>query len=164
MSLTTRGDWVAYPDLEDVIDGCTTVFQRNFAAALAAVDARKSTPLNPNPPVDWVFGDKANLPQMPAMLITSHATQEESDEYDWRNQIYQLEIEAYYSGDDVQNLSRIMRRYGAAIDDTLRGNQSLGGVAKNVTNIKQQYWDSMSAKTGLFQVVRVTFDVAVITD
>lgn len=155
---------MASPDLEDVIQACVTVFQAQFAASLAAVDARKSDPLSPKAPVDWIFGDKGNLPQMPAMLFTGHGTDENEDEFQWRKQTYQLMIEAYYSGDNVENLSRIMRRYGAAIDDTLRSNQTLGGVVKNLTGIKQEYWDSMSAKTGLFQVVRVTFDVRVYTD
>ena len=157
---------MAYPDLEDVIQACQTVFQSQFAANLAAVDARKSDPLSPLPPTDWIFGDKSNLPQMPAMLFTGHDTQDTQDHYEWREQTYQLMIEAYYNGQDVEQLSRIMRRYGAAIDDTLRQNQRLGNLAgvQNITAIKQQYWDSMSAKTGLFQVVRVTFDVRVYTD
>ncbi len=157
---------MAYPDLEDVIQACQTVFQQNFAANLTAVDARKSDPLSPLPPATWIFGDKSNLPQMPAMLFTGHDTQDTQDHYEWREQTYQLMIESYYNGQDVEQLGRIMRRYGAAIDDTLRQNQTLGGLAgvQNITAIKQQYWDSMSAKTGLFQVVRVTFNVRVYTD
>lgn len=61
---------MAKPDLEDVIDSCMQVFKDQFTANLQAVDARKTTQLNPKPPVDWVFGDKDNLPQMPAMLFT----------------------------------------------------------------------------------------------
>lgn len=152
------------PDLEDVIQACLLVMQSNLPTNLATVDASKPQPLNPLPPAQWIFGDSGNMPQMPAVLVTGHATQEVKDEYNWRWQTYTLMVEAYYSGDNVQNLSRIMRRYGSAIDDTLRQNQTLGGVAKNITNIKEQYWDSMSAKTGLFQVVRVTFDVRVVTD
>jgi len=155
---------VAQPDLEDVIDALMQVFETQFPAALAAVDARKSMPLAPKAPVEWIFGDKGNLPQMPAMIFTGHNTSEQADEFEWRDQTYQLQIEGYYTSDDVSKLSRIMRRYGAAIDDTLRQNQSLGGVVKNLTNITQQYWDTMSGKTGLFQVVRVTFDVTLITD
>lgn len=157
---------MAQPDLEDVIQGCLATFQAQFPANLAAVDARKTDPLNPNPPQDWIFGDKGNLPQMPAMLFTGHDTVDTQDHYEWREQTYTLMIEAYYTLDNVENLSRIVRRYGAAIDDTLRANQTLGGMpgVKNITGIKQQYWDSMSAKTGLFQVCRVTFDVQVYTD
>ena len=157
---------MAYPDLEDVIQACMNVFVSSFAANLAAVDARKSDPLLPKAPVDWIFGDKGNLPQMPGMLFTGHDTSENEDEYEWRKQTYTLMIEAYYTGDNVETLSRIMRRYGAAIDDTLRQHQTLGGLpgVQNITGIKQQYWDSMSAKTGLFQVCRVTFDVRVYTD
>lgn len=157
---------MAQPDLEDVIQACMTTFQDSFTLNLTAVDARKADPLSPLPPQEWVFGDKGNLPQMPGMLFTGHDTAENEDHFDWRKQTYTVMIEAYYSGDNVENLSRIMRRYGAAIDDTLRQNQTLGGLAgvKNITAIKQQYWDSMSAKTGLFQVCRVTFDVRVYTD
>ena len=155
---------MSQPDLEDVIDAVLTLFQAQFPANLVAVDARKSTQLSPKPPVQWVFGDSGNLPQMPAMVITGHATKQVQDEYEWRNQMYTLMVEGYYTLDNVSTLSRIMRRYGAAIDDTLRQNNTLGGIAKNVGNIAQQYWDSMSSKTGLFQAVRVTFDVTVITD
>lgn len=155
---------VANPDLEDVIDAVSTYLQANLAANLTAVDARKSTKLNPKPPAQWIFGDKGNLPQMPSVLVTGHDTKQKQDEYGWRNQTYSLMVEAYYTDSDVSRLSRIMRRYGAAIDDTLRQDNTLGGIAKTVTNISQRYWDSMSAKTGLFQVVQVTFDVTVITD
>lgn len=157
---------MAQPDLEDVIQACSAVFQSQFAGFLAAVDARKSDPLSPNPPQQWVFGDSGNLPQMPAMLFTGHETTEKQDHFEWRVQIYTLMIEAYYTLDNVQNLSRIVRRYGAAIDDTLRANQALGGLpgVRDLSGIKQQYWDSISAKSGLFQVCRVTFDVQVVTD
>lgn len=155
---------MANPDLEDVIDAVLSYLQANLPNSLSAVDARKSTQLNPKPPVQWIFGDKGNLPQMPSLLVTGHDTKQKEDEYEWRNQTYSLMIEAYYTDSDVSRLSRIMRRYGAAIDDCLRGDNTLGGIAKAVTNITQQYWDSMSAKTGLFQVVQVTFDVTIITD
>jgi len=143
-----------------------TTFQAQFASSLAAVDARKAVQLTPLSPQQWIFGDKGNLPQMPCMLFTGHDTAENEDEFEWRKQTYTLMIEAYYSLDNVETLSRIIRRYGAAIDDTLRSNQTFGGLTgvKNITAIKQQYWDAMSAKTGLFQVVRVTFDVRVYTD
>lgn len=152
------------PDLEDVIDAAMAQLQARLPDNLRAVDQRKGNPLNPKPPVEWVFGDKNNLPQMPAVLVTGHETRQETDEYGWRQQTYQIMVEAYYLDSDVQRLSRILRRYGAAIDDTLRQDMTLGGVAKNVANIQQQYWDAMSAKTGLFQVVRVLADVTVITD
>lgn len=155
---------MAKPDLEDIIDAATAQLQANLTANLAAVDARKTTQLNPKPPVQWVFGDQGNLPQMPCVLVTGHTTKQTKDEYEWRVQEYQLMVEAYYQDSDVQQLSRIMRRYGAAIDDTLRQDNTLGGIAKNVSNVSQEYWDSMSAKTGLFQACRVTFNVMVITD
>lgn len=155
---------MAQPDIEDVIDGVTSYLQANLASCLAVVDARKTTQLNPKPPIQWIFGDKGNIPQMPSLLVTGHDAKTTKDEYGFRQQTYPLMIEAYYTDSDVSRLSRIMRRYGAAIDDCLRADNTLGGIAKDIANIQQQYWDSISAKTGLFQVVQVAFDVTVITD
>ncbi|WDL96407.1 hypothetical protein [Alicyclobacillus sp. ALC3] len=156
---------MAYPDLEDVINAAVAQLQSNVAGNLAIVDARKTEPLNPKPPVQWVFGDKVNLPQMPCVLVTGHDTTENEDHFEWRKQTYQLMVEVYYQDSDVERLSRILRRYGAAIDDTLRQDQTLGlSQVRNITGIKQQYWDTMSSKTGLFQVVRVIFNVRVYTD
>lgn len=155
---------MAKPDIEDVADQLIAVFKDQFADALAQVDSRKSNPLNPKPPVQWIFGDMQSLPQMPAMLFVGRETQEQSDNFQWRNQTYHFEIEAYVSSSDVQQSNRIIRRYGAAIDDVLRANQQLGGLTRNLTNINQRLYDSMKAPTGLFQVVTVSFDVTVITD
>lgn len=155
---------MSQPDLDDVIQKTMDIFQAQFPAKLAAVDARKTTPLFPKEPQQWIFGDIIQTPILPCMVFTSHKTGTNEDEFQWRKQTYQLEIEAYATADSVQNLSRIVRRYGAAIDDTLRANQTLGGLAKNITNISQDYWDTMKNETGLFQVVRVTFDVRVLTD
>jgi hypothetical protein len=155
---------VASPDLEDVIIEVMNIFIDQFPSKLAEVDGRKSSPLSPNPPIKFYFGDINNIPQMPAMLFTGHETREDEDENEWRRQIYRLEIEAYYAGQDVQQLSKIVRRYGTAIDEVLRANQSLGGVAQSLSNISQKYWDSMSSKTGLMQAVNVSFDVIVMTN
>jgi hypothetical protein len=152
------------PDLEDVIDACKTVFEEQFPDYLMAVDARKSTPLNPKPPVKTYFGDIQNIPDMPALLFTGHDTGEEEDESDWRRQIYTLEIEAYYTHSDVQTLSRLVRRYGAAIDETLRKNQTLGGISSEITNIRQKYFDTMQRGAGLLQAMVTTFDVIVMTN
>lgn len=156
---------MAQPDLEDVIQQVMSIFESQFDAKLAAVDARKSDPLSPSSPVDWVFADIDYEPQYPAMIFTGHTTQETTDEDPtWRDQTYKLMIEAYYTAEDVQKCSRIIRRYGAAIDDTLRANQSVDGFWYGITNIGQAYWDTMTnASGGLFQAVRVTFDVKVIT-
>ncbi|MFB5192654.1 hypothetical protein [Alicyclobacillus fastidiosus] len=155
---------MAKPDIEDVADQLISVFKDQFPDALSAVDSAKVTPLNPKPPLQWVFGDVQSAPQMPAMLFIGRETQEKDDNYQWRNQTYQFEIEAYVSSSDVQQLNRIVRRYGTAIDNVLRANQTLGGLSRNLTNINQKLYDSMKAPTGLFQVVAVSFNVTVITD
>lgn len=155
---------MAKPDVEDVIDTLVSIFQNEFATNLALVDARKTEQLNPAPPRSYIFGDTQQTPQLPAMLFTSHQTQDIRDEYEWRNQQYTMTIEGYYAHTDLQTLSRIVRRYGAAIDDTLRQNNTLGGVVKNVTNIQQKYWETMKGQSGLFQAVAVDFVVSLITD
>lgn len=152
------------PDLEDVIDACKNIFEDQFPDVLLSVDARKSIPLNPKPPVKTYFGDIQNIPDMPALLFTGHDTEEQEDESNWRRQKYTLEIEAYLTNSDVQTLSRLVRRYGAAIDETLRGNQTLGGISSEITNIKQKYFDTMQRGAGLMQAMVTTFDVILMTN
>lgn len=152
------------PDLEDVIDALSSALQEQFPSALQAVDARKQTPLNPQLPRQYIFGDYQQMPQLPAMLVTGHQTVYRKDEIGWRDQQYDIIIEAYYAHSDLQKLSRIVRRYGAAIDDTLRDNNTLGGLVKNITNIQQRYWETMKGQPGLYQVVIVECEVHLITD
>lgn len=153
------------PDVEDVIQHVIDILQEQFPSNLAAVDARKANPLNPEPPVDWIFGDKENLPNMPCIVVTGHETTVLEDEHGWRRQQYKIQVDAYYQADDVENVSRIVRRYGAALDDTLTSNSSAPGYWSDIANISQQYWDTMSSKNGgLFQGVTVIFDAIVATD
>lgn len=155
---------MAQPDVEDVIDALSSALQAQLSTALQAVDARKSTQLNPMPPRQFIFGDYQALPQLPAVLVTSDQTSQRKDEYEWRDQQYTVTIEAYYAHSDLQTLSRIVRRYGAAIDDTLRQNNTLGGLVKNITEISQRYSQTMKGQPGLFQAVTVECQVHLITD
>lgn len=154
------------PDLEDVIDAAKTIFEEQFPSFLAAVEERKTLKLNTPPPAAQAtyFGDTKNIPNMPALLFTGYDTQEQEDQNQWRRQKYELTIEAYLSGSNLQNLSRMMRRYGTAIDETLRNNQELGGKSQTITNIKQKYYDTVQRGAGLLQVCTVTCDVIVMTN
>lgn len=155
-------------DVEDVGDKILAILQAQLPANLAAVDARKATQLDPDPPQDWIFGDVDQTPMLPAVVVTCHQTQEDLDEPGWRRQTYKVEIEVYYSAEDVEKCSRIIRRYGTAIDDTFKtssGNNLVPDYWQSISNITQAFWDTMAIKDGgLFQVVRVSFDVAVHTD
>lgn len=154
------------PDLEDVIQGALDLFKASFNQTLEAVDNSKSKVLGLKPPAVYIFGDTNQTPILPCMVFTGHSTREDTDDdRGWRKQTYPLEIEAYVTGDSVENISRAVRRWGAAIDTFLRNNPTLGGLAgvRNVTNITQNYWDTMSSKSVLFQVCKVTFDVQLIT-
>lgn len=156
---------LAIPDVEDVIEACKKLFEQGFPTVLAAVDARKEKTLGVSPPVQYYFGDTKNTPNLPAMLFTGSGTFSEEEEYGWRKQIYSLEIEAYLAGFELEDLSRMTRRYGAAIDEMLRTNQTLGGVSREVLNIRQKYFDTMQGGNGrLLQAIAVTFDVIVFTD
>lgn len=155
---------MAQPDVEDVIDALSSILKAQLPASLQSVDTRKATQLNPTPPRQFIFGDYQALPQLPAVLVTSDQTSERVDEYQWRDQSYAVTIEAYYAHTDLQTLSRIVRRYGAAIDDTLRQNNTLGGLVKNITNISQRYSQTMKGQPGLFQAVIVECQVRLITD
>lgn len=156
---------MASPDVEDITDALMTVFQSQFAAELQNVDQAKATPLNPKPPVAWLFGETPTLPQMPVMIFEGLNAKQKEDHYEWRNQTYHFGIEAYVTADDVQKLNRIIRRYGTAIDNLLRANQNVGG-AKNLTNIELNFSGLLTNKntSGLFRAVSVTFDATVITD
>lgn len=152
---------IAQPDLEAVIDAVKQTFEQKFPDELSAVDSAKSNPLKPKAPVQWFFGDRANMPQMPSMMFTGDQTSPEEDEYQWRREKYSLEIEAYVTSDDVEKLNRIVRRYGEAIDQTLRANERMGGVVQEVININQHYWNTVKSHNGLFQAVNVSFDAIV---
>lgn len=154
------------PDVEDVIDQVIAIFEAQFPANLAAVDARKSSPMNPIEPQEYIFADTKVTPLMPCLLFSGDATTEDEDNPGWRRQTYKLFVEAYYEAESVEVVSRIVRRYGAAIDDTLRSNTVLSGYWIALDNITQTYWDTMEAQAsgGLFQAVKVSFDVLVITN
>jgi hypothetical protein len=155
---------LAQPDVEDVIVAVTSILEANLPANLQAVDASKATQLNPAPPRQWIFGDFSTVPQLPCVLVTSDQTSTRKDEYGWRDQQYVVTIEAYYAHTDLQTLSRILRRYGAAVDDTLRQNNTLGGLVKNIANITQHYSQTMKGQPGLYQAVTVECQVHLITD
>lgn len=142
----------------------SSILEASLPTNLQAVDQRKTTQLNPVPPRQWLFGDYQAVPQLPAVLVTGDQTSTRKDEYGWRDQQYIITIEAYYAHTDVQTLSRILRRYGAAIDDTLRQNNTLGGLVKNIANITQRYSQTMKGQPGLFQAVAVECQVHLITD
>lgn len=155
---------MASPDLEDIVDKVIQVFQNQFPEALQTVDQAKTTPYSPRSPLDYIFGDVVQTPQMPSIVFVGRQTKEQSDNPGWRNQTYTIEIEAYYTEMDVRKLNRIIRRYGDAIDTVLRANQTLGGISRNLTNISQNYYNTMKGPSALFQAVNVTFDVTVITN
>lgn len=154
------------PDLEDVIDAAKTIFEEQFPSFLAEVEARKALQLNTPPPAAQAtyFGDTKNIPNMPALLFTGYDTEEQDDQHEWRQQKYGIQVEGYLTDGNLQNLSRMMRRYGAAIDETLRNNQDLGGISQTITNIKQKYYDTVQRGAGLIQVCTVTCDVIVMTN
>ncbi|MCL6454370.1 MAG: hypothetical protein K6T78_12230 [Alicyclobacillus sp.] len=155
---------MAQPDVEDVLDALLTSLQDNLPQALQTVDARKSTQLHPQAPRQYIFGDYQALPQLPAVLVTCDQTTERRDELGWREQQYTLTIEAYYTDTDLQRLSRILRRYAAAIDDTLRQDNTLGGMVRNMTAISQRYSQTMRGQPGLFQAVTIEVQAHLITD
>jgi hypothetical protein len=157
---------MAYPDVEDVLEAVRQTFIAQFPDALAAVDARKSTPLNPYPPEGYHFGERQNEPMMPTMLFLAENTNTEQDEYGWRRQAYSLAIEAYYTDQDIENLERIIQRYAAAIDDVLRNNQQLGipDYVRSIMRVRQLYTAIRNTQANLMQGVRVEFDVILNTD
>lgn len=152
------------PDMEDVLDQLIAIFQNQFPNALASLDASKVKPLQPKPPTEYAFGEK--LPVLPSMQFYSNSSNPQDDQDGWRNQLVACAIEAYYSSDSTENTSRIIRRYGAAIDATLRKNNRLNGFWQNVTNIQQEYTGQMQTKNmpSPFQVVQVRFELRLITD
>lgn len=157
---------MASPDVEDILQAVINVFEANFPAALAAVDAAKATQLNPFPPENYIFGDEVNMPTMPALLFTADKTAPQQEEYGWRRQAYDLQIEAYYTDQDIQTLERIIMRYGAAIDNVLRANMTLGMPAnvRAIVNIAQAYSQPAATNGSLMQGVAVTFTVVLNTN
>jgi len=155
-----------YPDVEDITEAVRQAFINQFPDYLAKVDARKATPLSPLVPEEYRFGETDNEPNMPALLFLSDDASEQQDEYEWRREAYHLAIEAYYTDQDITNLQRIMRRYAAAIDDTLRANQRLDGLSQTITKLEPHFTGTGTSKKtgGLLQGVRVDFDVILITD
>jgi hypothetical protein len=161
---------MAHPDVEDALEAVRQFFLANFPTALQAVDSAKTNPLNPQAPDPqaYYFGDMPNIPLYPCLVFASDNTKVEVEEHGYREQLYNCFIEGYASADDVQNLSRVIRRYGAAIDNLLNNNPTIGGACngliKNVHNVEQKYWATLKQQGGLYQAVRVTFDLRVITD
>lgn len=154
------------PDLEDIIDAAKSIFEDQFLDYLTAVEDRKALKLSTPPPADQgiYFGDTQNIPFFPALLFTGYGTEEQDDQSQWRRQKYGLVIEAYLNDGNLQNLSRMVRRYGTAIDDCLRANQTLNGTAQEITNIRQKYYDTIQRGAGLIQACTVSCDVIVMTN
>ncbi|WP_436664232.1 hypothetical protein ACOALA_04095 [Alicyclobacillus acidoterrestris] len=155
------------PDIEDLIDKMTDVLQTNLESALAAVAARKSTPIDVQLPYEWIFGDKDSLPQMPCVIVTADTARPTKDENGYRIQNVPMQVEVYYEGDDVQTLNRIVRRYGAALDDILRANNRVPGFWQNISDIEPQYSKTLTPKNnsgGLFQAAIVQFTCEVVTN
>lgn len=152
-------------DVETVTDDLMAIFRAELPAKLQEIDEASTNPLSPNAPVSWVFGTKDNLPQLPAILFAGHQTKTDKDEFDWREQTYSFAIEVYYFNQNLETCSRIMRRYGEAIDQVLRKNAHYDGHWEQILNASQQYWDMLKSKNGgLMQAVQVTFDVVLFTN
>lgn len=152
-------------DVETVTDDLMALFKAELPGKLQELDAASIKPLNPKSPISWIFGTKDNLPLLPAILFAGHQTKVLQDEEDWRRQSFSFMIEVYYSHQNLEDCSRIMRRYGEAIDQVLRENVHYDGHWEQIMNESQQYWDMLkNPKGGLMQAVQVTFDVIVFTN
>lgn len=161
---------MAYPDLEDAVEAVRLFFMDNFQGKLQEIDESKANPLYPSVPDSqaYYFGDMPVMSLYPCLVFVGDSSKVVKEEYGYREQLYSCFIEGYLAADDVQKTSRMMRRYGAAIDELLEKNFTVAGACKNqiknVTNISQRYWATLKRQTGLFQAVRVSFDLRVITD
>lgn len=160
---------MATPDIETVAQAALALLQTQLPEALAAVDAAQPTPLNPAPPATWLFGGSMTQPQMPAVLVAPATVKTVQDELGYRIQTYTLSLEAYVSSGpngDVQQLTRIITRYAAAIDNVLRAANTLNGTpgVRSLTQIDQQFDSGPIKGSGLYQSVQCTVDVLVVTD
>lgn len=140
------------------------LFMNKYNDVLTAVDGRKSITMQTTPIANWYFGDIQNIPFMPALLFTGYSTQEQDDQGGWRRQKFELTIECWANGNRVEDVARSMRRYASAIDDCLRQNQDLGGIAQEITNIRQTFYDTVAKGAGLMQLCTVTCDVIAMTN